>query len=58
MARKRRHTRKRRQKWIWGSIGVATVLSVGVLTWPYLLTKTSDSGSCEADNAVVDVDHE
>ncbi|KAK1268486.1 hypothetical protein QJS04_geneDACA005122 [Acorus gramineus] len=58
MARKRRHTRKRRQKWIWGSIGVATVLSIGVLTWPYLPTKTSDSGSCEADNAVVDAEHE
>lgn len=36
MARQQRHRRKRMQKWIWGSIGLAVTLGAAAVAWSYL----------------------
>nr|XP_010940103.1 uncharacterized protein LOC105058764 [Elaeis guineensis] len=36
MARQQRHKQKSRQKWIWGSIGLAVTLSAAAIAWSYL----------------------
>ncbi|XP_008784926.1 uncharacterized protein LOC103703745 [Phoenix dactylifera] len=35
MARQQRHRRKKRQKWIWGSIGLAVSLGAAAIAWSY-----------------------
>ncbi|XP_008795948.1 uncharacterized protein LOC103711546 [Phoenix dactylifera] len=36
MARQQQHRQKRRQKWIWGSVGLAATLGAAVIVWSYL----------------------
>lgn len=38
MARQQRHLRKRRQKWIWSSIGLAVTLGAAAIAWSYVPT--------------------
>lgn len=35
MARQQRHRRKKRQKWIWGSIGLVVTLGAAAIAWSY-----------------------
>jgi len=36
MARQERYRRKRRQRWIWGSIGLAVTLGAAAIAWSYI----------------------
>ncbi|KAK1587217.1 hypothetical protein Q3G72_010687 [Acer saccharum] len=45
MARRDRQIRKRRQKWVWGSIATAITLGTAALAWSYLPTGTGSSSS-------------
>jgi len=46
MARRERQRRKKRQRWIWGSITTVVALSTVALAWSYLPT---DIGSSSAE---------
>lgn len=48
VARRLRQKRKRRQRWIWGSIGAAITLGGAALAWSYL---PSGKGSSSADDS-------
>lgn len=48
--RRLRQRRKRRQKWIWGSIGVAITLGSTALAWSYIPTGKGSSSSHTSDN--------
>ncbi|KAM7250745.1 hypothetical protein ACFE04_022628 [Oxalis oulophora] len=52
MARRDRHRKERRRKWIWGSVVIAVTLGTTALAWSYLPTSkgssaTDDSGAPE-----------
>ncbi|XP_058113879.1 uncharacterized protein LOC131256839 [Magnolia sinica] len=49
-ARQQRHRRKRRQRWVWGSIGLAIMLGSTALAWSYL-PSTSSSSITASSNA-------
>ncbi|XAR52916.1 hypothetical protein NMG60_11021249 [Bertholletia excelsa] len=48
MARRHRQGRKRRQRWIWGSVAAAVTLGTGVLAWSYF---SNGRGSSSIDKA-------
>jgi hypothetical protein len=55
MARRNRQARKRRRKWIWGSIAAAITLGTTALAWSYLpamrgSSSASDSHAPEHDD--------
>ncbi|CAH2043079.1 unnamed protein product [Thlaspi arvense] len=47
MARRDGQKRKRRQRWIWGSIAATIMLGGAVLAWPYLPTAISSSDAAQ-----------
>ncbi|XP_064953437.1 uncharacterized protein LOC135606313 [Musa acuminata AAA Group] len=49
MARRQRNWRKRRQRWFWGSIGVAITLGGAAIAWSYLLVSVSKPTPSEVD---------
>ncbi|GLU19862.1 hypothetical protein SLE2022_360860 [Rubroshorea leprosula] len=52
MARRDRHRRKRRQRWVWGCIATAITLGTAALVWSYLPTdKGSPSPRPSSSNA-------
>lgn len=55
MARRNRQRRKRKQRWVWGSIAAAITLGTAALVGSYLLTgkesTSSDPGASEHDDA-------
>ncbi|KAL9245883.1 hypothetical protein vseg_019482 [Gypsophila vaccaria] len=57
IARNDRHKRKRRQKWIWGSIATAITLGSAALAWSYLPggTGSSSTDSLEASESNSDL---
>ena len=36
MSRQQRNIRKKRQKWFWGSVGLAVTLGTAAIAWSYL----------------------
>ncbi|XP_031255026.1 uncharacterized protein LOC116113029 [Pistacia vera] len=55
MTRRNRQRRKRKQRWVWGSIAAAITLGTAALVWSYLPTgkesTSSDPGAPEHDDA-------
>lgn len=56
MARRDRQVRKRRQRWVWGSIATAITLGTAALAWSYIpaargSSSTSGSPAPEHDDA-------
>ncbi|KAL5207496.1 hypothetical protein ABZP36_031931 [Zizania latifolia] len=53
MSRKQRNKRKKRQKWFWGSVGLAVTLGTAAIAWSYLPAAqpqaSSDSNSTNSD---------
>lgn len=49
VARQQRHQRKRRQRWIWGSIGLAVTLGASAIAWSY--TPTSKPSPHEGETS-------
>ncbi|XP_074584102.1 uncharacterized protein LOC141840104 [Curcuma longa] len=47
-ARERRSTRKRRQRWIWSSIGLAATLIIAAVTWSHCPLSRSSAGEGNA----------
>ncbi|KAF8405256.1 hypothetical protein HHK36_010157 [Tetracentron sinense] len=45
MARHHRQRRKRRQRWVWSSIGAAITLGVAALAWSYIPTEKESSST-------------
>ena len=47
-ARRNRQIRKRRQKWVWGSIAAAITLGMTTLAWSYLPAMSGSSSSSDS----------
>lgn len=52
MARRHRQRRKRRQKWVWGSIAASITLGTAALAWSYLPT-----GKAGSSSSITSTDH-
>lgn len=50
-ARRQRQSRKRRQRWVWGSIATAITLGTAALAWSYLPSGKSSSPSVSQSRA-------
>ncbi|KAG6476643.1 uncharacterized protein LOC122025562 isoform X1 [Zingiber officinale] len=48
MARQQRNKRKKRQKWVWGSVCLAISLSATAITWSYLSPSNLIADECDA----------
>jgi threonine/homoserine/homoserine lactone efflux protein len=53
MSRQQRKERKKRQKWFWGSVGLAVTLGATAIAWSYLPSSqpqaTADSNSASSE---------
>ncbi|KAI4981376.1 hypothetical protein ZWY2020_021868 [Hordeum vulgare] len=50
MSRQQRNKRKIRQKWFWGSVGIAVTLGTAAIAWSYMPASQSQAGDSNGTN--------
>lgn len=50
MSRQLRNKRKMRQKWFWGSVGIAVTLGTAAIAWSYMPASQSQAGESNSTN--------
>ncbi|VAI48453.1 unnamed protein product [Triticum turgidum subsp. durum] len=50
MSRQQRNKRKMRQKWFWGSVGIAVTLGTAAIAWSYMPASQSQAGDSNSTN--------